>query len=243
MSLSGSRKSSAATRCDADLIGREDKFEGVIDLITMKGLYFDGANGETVREEAIPANLQKEATAARVHMLEALYDVQRQLMEMLLSGGNFAGADPRPGADHSDRADHAVFLGAAYRDEGVQPLLNADAAPATCPRRSTLRAKARTRRDQNKIIELQPDDGLPFVGMAFKIINDKIGQLTFTRVYQGKIEKGGACDQADQQEGTLRPDREDARRQAQEETDPRRGRRSRLALQGGDEGEVRTDAV
>src|SRR5262249_42725377 len=75
--------------CDAVLmqipIGKEEKFEGVIDLITMKALYFDGSNGEKVREEAIPANLQKDAAAARVHMLEALSMYSDKLMEMLLS--------------------------------------------------------------------------------------------------------------------------------------------------------------
>src|SRR3990172_8187500 len=62
--------------CDAVLmqipVGREEKFEGVIDLVTMKALYFDGANGEKVREEAIPAAQQSEAEKARHHMLEAL---------------------------------------------------------------------------------------------------------------------------------------------------------------------------
>ena len=68
--------------CDAVLmqmpIGQEANFEGVIDLVTMKAIYFDGANGEDVREEAIPADMADEAKAARQHMLEALSHVQRR---------------------------------------------------------------------------------------------------------------------------------------------------------------------
>src|SRR6476619_6777894 len=75
--------------CDAVLmqipVGREENFEGVIDLVQMKAFYFDGANGEKVREEAIPAAQQKEAEAARHHMLESLSMYSDKLMEMLLS--------------------------------------------------------------------------------------------------------------------------------------------------------------
>ena len=75
--------------CDAVLmqwpIGKEDNFEGVIDLITMKAIYFDGTNGEKVREEAIPAELLDDATAARQQMLESLSMYSDELMELLLA--------------------------------------------------------------------------------------------------------------------------------------------------------------
>ncbi len=75
--------------CDAVLmqlpIGKEDNFEGVIDLITMKAIYFDGSNGENVRDEAIPAELQDEADKARQHMLEGLSMYSDELMELLLA--------------------------------------------------------------------------------------------------------------------------------------------------------------
>ena len=181
--------------CDAVLmqisIGREDKFEGVIDLITMKALYFDGANGETVREEAIPANLQKEAAAARVHMLEALSMYSDKLMEILL------GEEEVPESTIHELVRQAVieqeftpvFIGSAYRNKGVQPLL--DAVTRYLPSPLDAPSKGKDPKDQNRIIELKPDNNLPFVGMAFKIVDDEFGQLTFTRVYQGKIEKGG----------------------------------------------------
>jgi elongation factor G len=181
--------------CDAVLmqisIGREDKFEGVIDLITMKALYFDGANGETVREEAIPASLQKEAAAARVHMLEALSMYSDKLMEMLLSEEEVSEELIHDLVRTAviEQEFTPVFLGTAYRNKGVQPLL--DAITRYLPSPLDAPSKGKDPKDQTKIIELKPDNSLPFVGMAFKIVDDEFGQLTFTRVYQGKIEKGG----------------------------------------------------
>jgi elongation factor G len=181
--------------CDAVLmqisIGREDKFEGVIDLITMKALYFDGANGETVREEAIPAAMQKDAAAARVHMLEALSMYSDKLMEMLLSEEEVSEATIHELVREAviEQEFTPVFLGTAYRNKGIQPLL--DAITRYLPSPLDAPSKGKDPKDQNKIIELKPDNNLPFVGMAFKIVDDEFGQLTFTRVYQGKIEKGG----------------------------------------------------
>src|SRR5262245_49415427 len=117
--------------CDAVLmqipIGREEDFTGVIDLVTMKSIYFDGTKGEKVREEAIPAELQKEAAAARHHLLEALSMYSDKLMEMLL------GEEEVPVEMIYDIVRHAVieqeftpvFLGTAYRNKGVQPLMDA----------------------------------------------------------------------------------------------------------------------
>ena len=82
-----------------------------------------------------------------------------------------------------------VFLGTAYRNKGVQPLL--DAVVRYLPSPLDAPSKGKDPKDQNKIIELEPDPTKPFVGMAFKIVDDEFGQLTFTRIYQGKIEKGG----------------------------------------------------
>ena len=181
--------------CDACLmqipIGKEDKFAGVIDLITMKALYFDGSNGETVREEAIPAALQGAAEAARVHMLEALSMYSDKLMEMLLSEEAVSEKIIHELVREAviEQEFTPVFLGTAYRNKGVQPLLDAItrylASPLDAP------TKGKDPKNQDKLIELQPDTSLPFVGMAFKIVDDEFGQLTFTRIYQGKIEKGG----------------------------------------------------
>jgi elongation factor G len=181
--------------CDAVLmqipIGREDKFEGVIDLVTMKALYFDGANGENIREEAIPANLQKDAAAARTHMLEALSMYSDKLMEMLLGeeeiSENLIHELIRNAVIEQEFTP--VYLGTAYRNKGVQPLMDAVVRYLPSPLDAPVQGK--DPKDQEKIIKLEPDPAKPFVGMAFKIMDDEFGQLTFTRIYQGKIEKGG----------------------------------------------------
>jgi len=182
--------------CDAVLmqipIGREDEFQGVVDLVTMKALYFDGSKGEKVREETIPESLADEAAAARMHMLEALSMYSDKLMEMLLS------EEPVGEELIHDVVRHAVieqeftpvYLGTAYRNKGVQPLL--DAVTRYLPSPLDTPVKGKDPVNQEKVIELQPDPGKPFVGMAFKIVDDEFGQLTFIRIYQGTIEKGGS---------------------------------------------------
>jgi elongation factor G len=181
--------------CDAVLmqiaIGREDKFEGVIDLVTMKALYFDGSNGENVREEAIPPAMAKEAAAARTHMLESLSMYSDKLMEMLLGEEEISEQLIHEIIRQAviEQEFTPVYLGTAYRNKGVQPLLDAVVRYLPSPLDAPVQGK--DPKDQDKIIKLEPDPAKPFVGMAFKIVDDEFGQLTFTRMYQGKIEKGG----------------------------------------------------
>jgi elongation factor G len=171
-------------------IGKEDNFEGVIDLITMKASYFDGNNGEKVREEEIPAALADDAAAERQHMLEALAMYSDELMELML------GEEQPP-----EELVHAivkqavqsqgltpVFMGTAYRNKGVQPLLDAVVRYLPSPLERSVNAKDYA--DATQQIPLEPDPAKPFVGMAFKIVEDPYGQLTFVRIYQGTISKG-----------------------------------------------------
>ncbi len=170
-------------------IGAEDKFEGVVDLITMKALRFAGARGEIVEEGEIPADLLEEAQETRAAMLESLSMYSDELMEKLLSEEEISeemihrvmreavlgGATP-------------VYMGSAYKDKGVQPLLDAVISYLPCPLDREI--FGRDPKDETNKIMLKPDPSLPFVGMAFKIVEDPFGQLTFMRVYQGTIKKG-----------------------------------------------------
>jgi elongation factor G len=182
--------------CDAVLmqipIGREDEFEGVIDLVSMKALYFDGSKGEKVREEAIPPALAKEAATARTHMLEALSMYSDKLMEMLLSEETISDELIHDIIRHAviEQEFTPVYLGTAYRNKGVQPLL--DAITRYLPSPLDAEVKGKDPIAQDKVMQLSPDPAKPFVGMAFKIVDDEFGQLTFTRIYQGQIEKGGS---------------------------------------------------
>jgi elongation factor G len=171
-------------------IGKEDKLEGVIDLVRMKGLYFDGSNGETVREEEIPAELQEAAAAARHTMLEDLAMYSDSLMEKLLS-------EEVPTEDEihevvksavQSQSITPVFCGSAYKNKGVQPLL--DAVVRYLPNPLERKVYAKKWDNPDETFELEPDPAKPFVGMAFKIVDDPYGQLTFMRLYQGTAAKG-----------------------------------------------------
>ena len=171
-------------------IGEGDDFEGVIDLIKMKALYFDGSNGETVREEDIPADLQDEANKFRAEMIESISMGSEEMMELVLEG-----EDPSEDMIHNtlrtivlNREATPVFMGTAFKNKGVQPLL--DAVNRYLPSPKDRSVEANKAGDEEEKLVLEPDPSKPFVGMAFKIVEDPFGQLTFTRIYQGTIRKG-----------------------------------------------------
>ncbi len=172
-------------------IGREDGFEGVVDLITMKAIYFDGDKGDKVREEEIPAELVEAASTVRNQMLESLSMYSDELMELLLSEEEIPEELIHKITREAtiEQAITPVYLGTAYRNAGVQPLL--DAVTRYLPSPLDHEIIGTDPKDPDKKIALEPDPDKPFVGMAFKIVDDEFGQLTFTRVYQGKVEKGG----------------------------------------------------
>ncbi len=171
-------------------IGAEENFLGVIDLITMKAIYYEGDNGEDVRQDEIPANLQDEATTARGQMLEALSMYSDDLMELLL------GEEDVPEELIHTVLKQAVqmlevtpvFMGSAYKNKGVQTLL--DAVCRYLPSPLDREITASDYHDETQKITLQADPNEPFVGMSFKIVDDPYGQLTFTRIFQGTIAKG-----------------------------------------------------
>jgi elongation factor G len=170
-------------------IGAEENYRGSIDLVEMQAITFSGDRGEVVDLSEIPADLKDEAEDYRSKMLEALSMYSDEMMELLLSEEEvpkeliykvarqavLAGATP-------------VFMGTAYKDKGVQPLL--DAVVRYLPSPLEREIKGRDPKDETRKIELLPDPDRPFVGMAFKIVDDPFGQLTFMRIYQGKIVKG-----------------------------------------------------
>ena len=171
-------------------IGEGDDFEGVIDLIKMKALYFDGSNGETVREEDIPADLQDEASKFRAEMIESISMGSEEMMELVLEG-----EEPSEDMIHNtlrtivlNREATPVFMGTAFKNKGVQPLL--DAVNRYLPSPKDRSVEANKAGDEEEKLALEPDPSKPFVGMAFKIVEDPFGQLTFTRIYQGTIRKG-----------------------------------------------------
>lgn len=171
-------------------MGAGETFEGCIDLVEMKAYYFDGEKGQTVREEEIPAQFQDQAVEYRQKMIESLSMYSDEMMELV-----FGGEEPTNEMIHTVTKQAVlslqatpVYIGTAYKNKGVQLLL--DAVNRYLPSPLEREIKATDWADPEKKVELVPDPEKPFVGMAFKIVEDPFGQLTFMRIYQGKIQKG-----------------------------------------------------
>ena len=171
-------------------IGKEDKLEGVIDLVAMKAIYFDGDNGENVRTEDIPADLKEKAQEQRHAMLESLTMYSDSLMEKLLSEEAVSDDEIHAVVKTAVQSQSItpVFCGSAYKNKGVQPLLDAVNRYLPSPLDRTVYAKKWD--NPEEMFELSADDSKPAVAMAFKIVDDAYGQLTFMRIYQGTLAKG-----------------------------------------------------
>ena len=171
-------------------IGAGETFEGVVDLVTMKAYYNDGAKGEIVRVEDIPAELADKAAKMRQEMLEAISMFSDEMMELLLSEEEV----PEKLINETilkgvqGLSFTPVYMGTAFKNKGVQPLLDAIVKFLPSPLDRAISAK--NWEDAAVEYPLEPVKDKPFVGMAFKIVEDPFGQLTFMRMYQGTIKKG-----------------------------------------------------
>ncbi len=171
-------------------IGSESNFQGVIDLIERKAIYFDGDNGEHVRSEEIPADLVEATDRARQGMLEALSMVSDQIMELLLEEAEIPNELIHKTIREGTIAQQLcpVMVGSAYRNKGVQPLLDAVCRYLPSPLDREIFAK-----DNNNgmaEIPLAADPDAPLVAMAFKLVEESFGQVTYMRIYQGTLKKG-----------------------------------------------------
>jgi elongation factor G len=171
-------------------IGAEDRFEGVVDLVKMKAVYFEGDSGEDIRETDIPAELVEEANAARTRMIEVLADVDDAIAEKFLAEQPLTPEDLVPAIRRATIAFKAtpVFIGSAYKNKGVQLLL--DGVNDYLPNPTEVENEALDQNNHEEQITLPSDVNKPFVGLAFKLEDGRYGQLTFMRIYQGKVAKG-----------------------------------------------------
>jgi elongation factor G len=170
-------------------IGLEDKFEGIVDLVSMKALYYEGAGGDTVVEKDIPADLAAEAEKRREDLIDAASMFSDELAEAFLDGKATEAqirAAIRTGV--LSRQLTPVFVGSAYKNKGIQTLL--DGVVSYLPNPAEVKNYALDLDDGEKQIELKADDTLPSVGLAFKLEDGQYGQLTYIRIYQGSIKKG-----------------------------------------------------
>ncbi len=173
-------------------IGAEETFEGIIDLVDMKAVYFDETpNGITIREDAIPEALIEKARAAVAIMIERISEQDDRLMEKFLEGET-------PGRDECVAAMRAatirgdiipVLCGAAFKNKGVRRLM--DAIVDYLPSPLDLPPIIGTRKESSAEIVRQPKDDSPLAALAFKIQADRhMGKLTYVRVYAGVLKSG-----------------------------------------------------
>jgi elongation factor G len=170
-------------------IGLEAKFSGVVDLVTMKAVYFEGPNGEEVREDEIPEEMLDKARAKREELLDAASMFSDELMEAVF--------EERVTEDLIYKALRAgtlsrqltpVFLGSAYKNIGVQCVL--DGVNRYLPSPTDVQNVALDPDQGGKEILLETDSDLPVVALAFKLEVTPYGQLTYLRIYQGSVGKG-----------------------------------------------------
>jgi elongation factor G len=170
-------------------IGLENAHEGVIDLITMKALYFDGSSGEEIRIVEVPEELRHEAEAARETMLDEVSLFSDELTEAILEEKvteDLVREAVRRGTISQELTP--VFLGSAYKNKGVQPLL--DAITRYLPSPLEVENTGVDLSNNEAPITLASDPNKPLIALAFKLEDGRYGQLTYLRVYQGRLAKG-----------------------------------------------------
>ncbi|MDD5697032.1 MAG: elongation factor G [Victivallaceae bacterium] len=173
-------------------IGAEADFEGVIDIISQKAIYFDGdETGATMRVEAVSADYAEKLENARRHLLECLAEVDDDVMEFFLEDRFPEEEQIRQAVRKATLAAKVVPVacGAAFRNKGVQPLL--DIVTNYLPSPLDVWEISGTHPDTGEPLTRHVGDYQPFAALAFKIMNDPfVGKLTFIRVYSGVASRG-----------------------------------------------------
>ena len=172
-------------------IGSEDGFKGVVDLIRMKSYYAEGDHGEViVTKDEIPEEVQALAKERRAKLIETLADCDEEMANMFLE-------EKEPTLEQLKAAIRRatlslnftpVYMGSALADKFIQPML--DGVCDFLPNPAEVENMALDRRQKEAAVKLVPYNSLPFVGLAFKLEESNFGQLTYIRVYQGKLAKG-----------------------------------------------------
>ena len=171
-------------------IGAEDTFEGIIDLIKMKAVYFEGAKGENVVYKDIPEEYMAQAEEYRAKMLDQAATYDDDLLMKVLEGEEVTEEEIKAAIRKGTLAVELfpVLCGSAYKDKGVQPML--DAVIDFLPAPTDIPSIKGTDEDGNEV-ERHASDDEPFSALAFKIMADPfVGKLTFFRVYSGTCQSG-----------------------------------------------------
>jgi elongation factor G len=174
-------------------IGAEAGFQGVVDLITMRAFIHKDDIGKDIEEVDIPADLAERAAEFRLKLVEAAAETTDELMEKYLDGGDLSQEEIKLALRKGTVTGAIVpmFCGSAFKNKGVQQLLDGviDYLPAPTevpPIKGIIPNSAEGEGE----VERHADDNEPFAALAFKIMSDKFGRLTFIRVYSGVLKTG-----------------------------------------------------
>ncbi|KAJ2122036.1 Elongation factor G, mitochondrial [Coemansia sp. RSA 720] len=171
-------------------IGAEDSFEGVVDILSNQAIYNRGARGEDIVYGKVPEHLVEAVSEAREELVAMLAEVDDEIGEMFIE-------DTEPTVDELHAAVRRatiarkftpVLMGSAIKDKGIQALL--DAVVRYMPKSTEVQNTMLDIKNYEKEVAVVPYSNQPFVGLAFKLEEGKYGQLTYIRVYQGRLEKG-----------------------------------------------------
>jgi len=176
-------------------LGKEENFQGVIDLITMKAIVYEMETlGAEYTEQEIPDEYVKEAEEWREKMVEVVAETDDELLEQYLSGNVIEAKDLQEGLRKGtcDLKFTPCLCGSAFKNKGVQPLL--DAIIACLPSPLDVPPIQGIEPDTQEKVERQASDSEPFSALIFKIVTDPfVGQLAFLRVYSGTLEAGSSA--------------------------------------------------
>lgn len=172
-------------------IGSEEKFKGMVDLMTMQAIYFDDELGKEPKITEIPADLQKQAEELRAQMVERIAELDDDLTIKYLEGEKLSIEELKSALRKAVIATKAtpVFCGSSLRNKGVQLVL--DAIIDYLPSPIDIPAVVAHIPDSDETVELPPDDSAPLSALVFKIVSDPyVGRLAYFRVYSGTIKTG-----------------------------------------------------
>ena len=172
-------------------IGAEQDFTGVIDLVENKAIVYKGDDGKVFEVVDIPANLQEQAAKYRAQMIEKVAETDDALIEKFLMEEPITAAELKAAIRKATISLTIVpiLCGSAYKNKGVQPLLDAviEYLPSPLDKGAVHAINADTEEEETR----EPSDEAPFAALAFKLMNDQhVGNLTFFRVYSGTLTKG-----------------------------------------------------